>query len=29
LVTLGSVSYFATLFALGFRPRDFMRRVVH
>jgi hypothetical protein len=26
---LGSVSYFATLFALGFRPRDFMRRVVH
>ena len=29
LVSLGSVSYFATLFALGFRPRDFMRRVVH
>lgn len=29
LVTLGSVSYFATLFTLGFRPRDFMRRVVH
>jgi len=29
LVTLGSLTYFASLFALGFRPRDFMRRVEH
>ncbi len=27
LVALGSVSYFATLYLLGFKPRDFMRRV--
>lgn len=27
LVTLGGVSYFATLLLLGFRPRDYMRRV--
>ena len=27
LVTLGGVSYFATLMLLGFRPRDYMRRV--
>jgi putative peptidoglycan lipid II flippase len=29
LVLLGGVSYFASLFLLGFRPRDYMRRVVH
>ncbi len=29
LVMLGGVSYFASLFLLGFRPRDYMRRVVH
>lgn len=27
LVILGGLSYFATLFLLGFRPRDYMRRV--
>ena len=27
LVTLGGLSYFATLFVLGFRPKDYMRRV--
>jgi putative peptidoglycan lipid II flippase len=27
LVALGAVSYFATLLLLGFRPRDYMRRV--
>lgn len=27
LVALGGVSYFATLLLLGFRPRDYMRRV--
>ncbi|MDP3308570.1 murein biosynthesis integral membrane protein MurJ, partial [Methylotenera sp.] len=27
LVTLGGVSYFATLMLLGFRPRDYIRRV--
>ncbi len=27
LVALGGISYFATLFLLGFRPKDFMRRV--
>ncbi len=27
LVTIGGASYFATLFILGFRPRDYMRRV--
>jgi putative peptidoglycan lipid II flippase len=27
LVILGGVSYFATLFILGFRPRDYIRRV--
>lgn len=27
LVVLGGVSYFATLMLLGFRPRDYMRRV--
>ncbi|MGB2833589.1 MAG: murein biosynthesis integral membrane protein MurJ [Methylotenera sp.] len=27
LVVLGGVSYFATLFLLGFRPKDFVRRV--
>jgi putative peptidoglycan lipid II flippase len=29
LVLLGGSSYFASLFLLGFRPRDYMRRVVH
>ncbi|MEQ1598625.1 MAG: murein biosynthesis integral membrane protein MurJ [Methylotenera sp.] len=29
LVLLGGASYFACLFLLGFRPRDYMRRVVH
>jgi putative peptidoglycan lipid II flippase len=29
LVVLGAVSYFATLVLLGFRPRDYMRRVKH
>jgi putative peptidoglycan lipid II flippase len=29
LVLLGGVTYFASLFLLGFRPRDYMRRVVH
>lgn len=29
LVTLGGVSYFATLMLLGFRPRDYIRRVTH
>jgi putative peptidoglycan lipid II flippase len=29
LVLLGAASYFASLFLLGFRPRDYMRRVVH
>ncbi len=27
LVVLGGLSYFATLYLLGFRPRDYMRRV--
>ena len=27
LVLLGGVSYFATLMLLGFRPRDYIRRV--
>jgi putative peptidoglycan lipid II flippase len=27
LVVLGGVSYFATLMLLGFRPRDYIRRV--
>ncbi|NOT65476.1 MAG: murein biosynthesis integral membrane protein MurJ [Methylotenera sp.] len=27
LVVLGGIAYFATLFLLGFRPKDFMRRV--
>ena len=27
LVTLGGLSYFASLFVLGFRPKDYMRRV--
>ena len=27
LVSLGGLSYFATLFVLGFRPKDYMRRV--
>ncbi|MDP3677517.1 MAG: lipid II flippase MurJ, partial [Methylotenera sp.] len=27
LVVLGGVSYFSTLMLLGFRPRDYMRRV--
>ena len=26
LVVAGAITYFAALFALGFRPRDFMRR---
>ncbi len=29
LVVLGGLSYFATLFVLGFRPKDYMRRVKH
>lgn len=29
LVALGGLSYFATLLLLGFRPRDYMRRVKH
>ena len=29
LVLLGGASYFASLFLLGFRPRDYMRRVKH
>ncbi|WP_047539551.1 murein biosynthesis integral membrane protein MurJ [Methylotenera versatilis] len=29
LVALGGISYFATLLLLGFRPRDYMRRVKH
>ncbi len=29
LVVLGGLTYFATLFLLGFRPRDYMRRVKH
>lgn len=29
LVTLGGVSYFATLMLLGFKPRDYIRRVAH
>jgi putative peptidoglycan lipid II flippase len=29
LVILGGVSYFATLMLLGFKPRDYIRRVVH
>jgi len=29
LVSLGAVSYFATLMLLGFRPRDYIRRVIH
>ena len=29
LIALGGISYFATLFLLGFRPRDYMRRVKH
>ncbi len=29
LVVLGGVSYFATLMLLGFRPRDYIRRVYH
>jgi putative peptidoglycan lipid II flippase len=29
LVSLGAVSYFATLMLLGFKPRDYMRRVIH
>ena len=29
LVLLGGVSYFASLALLGFRPRDYMRRVKH
>jgi putative peptidoglycan lipid II flippase len=27
LVLMGGASYFATLFLLGFRPRDYIRRV--
>ncbi|MEY3883316.1 MAG: hypothetical protein RLZZ379_594, partial [Pseudomonadota bacterium] len=27
LVILGAVSYFSTLMLLGFRPRDYLRRV--
>jgi putative peptidoglycan lipid II flippase len=27
LVVLGAVSYFSTLMLLGFRPRDYIRRV--
>ncbi|PPD56510.1 MAG: murein biosynthesis integral membrane protein MurJ [Methylotenera sp.] len=29
LVVLGGLSYFASLFVLGFRPKDYMRRVKH
>jgi putative peptidoglycan lipid II flippase len=29
LVVLGALSYFASLYLLGFRPRDYMRRVKH
>jgi putative peptidoglycan lipid II flippase len=29
LVALGGISYFATLMLLGFRPRDYIRRVIH
>jgi putative peptidoglycan lipid II flippase len=29
LVALGALSYFASLWLLGFRPRDYMRRVTH
>ncbi|MES2636920.1 MAG: murein biosynthesis integral membrane protein MurJ, partial [Pseudomonadota bacterium] len=29
LIALGGLSYFAVLFLLGFRPRDYMRRVRH
>lgn len=29
LVTLGGASYFATLMLLGFKPRDYIRRVIH
>lgn len=29
LVVLGAVSYFATLLLLGFKPRDYIRRVKH
>jgi len=29
LVMLGGVSYFATLMLLGFKPRDYIRRVTH
>lgn len=29
LVALGAVVYFATLFLVGFRPRDYIRRVSH
>ncbi len=29
LVVLGGITYFATLFLLGFRPKDYMRRVKH
>jgi putative peptidoglycan lipid II flippase len=29
LVSLGAVSYFATLMLLGFKPRDYIRRVIH
>ena len=29
LVVLGAVTYFASLYLLGFRPRDYMRRVKH
>jgi putative peptidoglycan lipid II flippase len=27
LVVLGGMSYFASLYVLGFKPRDYMRRV--
>jgi putative peptidoglycan lipid II flippase len=29
LVLVGGASYFATLFLLGFRPRDYVRKVNH
>jgi putative peptidoglycan lipid II flippase len=29
LVALGGVSYFATLMLMGFKPRDYIRRVMH
>jgi putative peptidoglycan lipid II flippase len=29
LVLIGALSYFSSLFLLGFRPRDYMRRVKH